>query len=148
MFTSWVFNPINDNTKTSALDGADSENRPSESVTVPFVVPFTTTFTPGNDDPSSDDVTFPVIVRSCAHAMLLISNKSGTNLISKFFLILVGLGCLLRNIPLRGVNVRVENNITIILKVKLLIFFQSIAEIEYATVKNKKNRQKAVLFND
>jgi hypothetical protein len=74
-----------------ALAGTPIEYLPSESVTVPDVVPLTTTFTPGSDDPSSDDVTFPVIVRSCAHAMLLISNKSGTNLISKFFLILFGL---------------------------------------------------------
>jgi hypothetical protein len=70
----------------------DNENRPSVSVTVPLVVPLSTTFTPGSPVPSSADVTLPDTNRSCAHAMLLMSNKSGTNLISKFFLILFGLG--------------------------------------------------------
>jgi hypothetical protein len=50
------------------VPGAAMEYFPSASVMVPVVVPFTTTFTPGKADPSSVDVTLPVIVLFCANS--------------------------------------------------------------------------------
>jgi hypothetical protein len=47
--------------------------RPSASVAVPVVVPFSTTFTPGKGEPSSVAVTLPETVRSCAKADMHIS---------------------------------------------------------------------------
>jgi hypothetical protein len=43
-------------------------NDPSAEVIVPVEVPFSTMFTPGNADPSSEDVTFPVTVLPWDHA--------------------------------------------------------------------------------
>ena len=45
-------------------------------VTVPVLVPFKITFTPGKADPSSEDVTFPETVLSCAHALVVSSDKT------------------------------------------------------------------------
>jgi hypothetical protein len=95
---------------------------------VPFVVPFTITLTPGNELPSSAAVILPDTTRSCAHAMLLISNKSGTNLISKFFLILFWFRFLLSTVALSGVNIMIEYNIPITLAEKPPFLFQTIAE--------------------
>jgi hypothetical protein len=63
--TSVVINPIKVKTSVPPEEGTFKEYLPSESVTVPVRVPFSTTFTPGMADPSSADVTFPVMVLSC-----------------------------------------------------------------------------------
>jgi hypothetical protein len=53
-----------------------------------MVVPFTTTFTPGNVLPSSLDVTLPVTVLSCAHDVIdRLSKKEAKITLSRFFLI-------------------------------------------------------------
>jgi hypothetical protein len=49
----------------------------------------TTTFTPGKEDPSSVDVTLPVITRSCAHTLSVKANEKHN---SKNFFIGFGLG--------------------------------------------------------
>jgi hypothetical protein len=68
--TSCVCNPMKENTIVPPEAAIVKRYLPSESVTVPFVVPFSTTFTPGSDDPSSADVTLPETTRSCAQAAL------------------------------------------------------------------------------
>jgi hypothetical protein len=80
---------MKENTREELDEGIDNEYFPSESVTVPLVVPFTTTFTPGKDDPSSADVTLPVITLSCAHTLSTKQNEKHT---SKNFFIGFGLG--------------------------------------------------------
>src|SRR5688500_5752208 len=65
MGTSRVTNPIKVKTSVPPEEGTLNEKRPCESVTVPVRLPFKTTFTPGMPDPSSEDVTFPVMVLSC-----------------------------------------------------------------------------------
>jgi hypothetical protein len=70
------------------LVGTLIEKLPLASVTEPFVVPLTITFTPGKVDPSSEDVTLPVITRSCAQAL---STKANEKHNSKNFFIDFGL---------------------------------------------------------
>ena len=59
---------MNENTNVPVVDGTCKVNLPSESVTVPFAVPFKITLTPGSGDPSSDDVTRPETGTFCASA--------------------------------------------------------------------------------
>jgi hypothetical protein len=54
-------------------------------VTVPFVVPFRTTFTPGKVLPSSVEVTLPETVRSCAIAESTKTNEKHNS--KNFFII-------------------------------------------------------------
>jgi hypothetical protein len=69
--TSLLSNPINEKLRTTPEPETVKEYLPSASVTVPLVVPFTSTFTPGRAEPSSGEVTLPVMVRSWARAIML-----------------------------------------------------------------------------
>src|SRR5271154_2110718 len=84
---------MKENIKLPPAAGTETEYFPFESVTVPFVEPFKTTFTPGKADPSSEDATLPETIRSCAHALSTIANAKNT---SKNFFIDLGLGLTIR----------------------------------------------------
>ena len=73
--------------------GAEIVNFPSASVTVPEVVPLTTTLTPGRAAPSSAVVTFPETVRSCAYEY---SAKANARNVSRN--LLLGIGFRLRKL--------------------------------------------------
>src|SRR6266850_4823794 len=79
---------MNENTNVPPEAGTLSLNSPSPLVTVPMVVPFNSTLTPGKAVPSSADVTFPETTRSCAQALSTKTNEKHT---SKNFFIGLGL---------------------------------------------------------
>ncbi len=78
---------MKENTIVPPPSGTDKLYFPSASVVVPLVVPFTRTFTPGREIPSSADVTLPETVRVCAHTMLVKSISKNTIRNRKSFLI-------------------------------------------------------------
>src|SRR5690606_23491749 len=79
MSTSCVVSPMKEKTSVLASDGTVNEKAPPASVMVPMVVPFTTTFAPATEAPSSDDFTDPEMVRSWAKT----GEHSNTEVISK-----------------------------------------------------------------
>ncbi len=64
MMTSWGFIPTKEKSRTLARSGTVRVKFPDASVTVPTVVPFTTTVAPGIAIPFLS-LTFPRMVRSC-----------------------------------------------------------------------------------
>src|SRR5688500_11105508 len=65
MGTSRVANTTKVKTTVPHEQGTPNDREPGEAVTVPVRQPCKTKLTPGMPDPSSEDVTFPVMLLSC-----------------------------------------------------------------------------------
>src|SRR5690606_7691615 len=81
---SWELRPTKLKTKTSSPESTLMEYRPSRSVAVPIMVPFTNTVTPGIGCPSSEEVTVPETV-PCARKLKEVKTQKSPN--SKRFII-------------------------------------------------------------
>ncbi len=77
--TSLVVYPKEVNTRMALLPLTEMVKLPSKSVEVPLLVPFSTTFTPGNGTPDSDSVTVPEMVLFCPYMLFIQSTAKNIN---------------------------------------------------------------------
>jgi hypothetical protein len=82
-----VFIPTKENLRAVADDGTVNEYFPFMSVITPIVVPFTVTATPGTGPSVGvDEVTVPVMTKTCARSDKPLANTVNISVSKNFFI--------------------------------------------------------------